>query len=91
VKRIAFLWGVVGSSKSIYVSLGRAVLYAIFGVLTYLCVTLRFDWKQQAVVGFLTLAIVFSLYSFSRAYVTTLMLVVASLLTALSGTPKCWN
>jgi len=81
VKRLASLWGVVGSSKSIYVSLSRAILYAIFGVLTYLCVTLRFDWKQQAVVGFLTLVIVFALYSFSRAYVTTLMLIVASLLT----------
>jgi cellulose synthase (UDP-forming) len=81
VKRLASLWGVVGSSKSVYVGFSRAILYAIFGVLTYLCVTLRFDWKQQAVVGFLTLAIVFTLYSFSRAYVTTLMLIVASLLT----------
>src|ERR1700677_294699 len=81
MKRLGSLWGAIGSSKTIAGAICRAVLYVIFGVLTYLCVTLRFDWKQQAVVGSLTLVIVFVLYSFSRAYVTTVMLIVASLLT----------
>jgi cellulose synthase (UDP-forming) len=81
VKRLASLWGVVGSSRSVAGALSRATLYVVFGVLIYLCVTLRFDWQQQAIVGFLTLAIVFALYSFSQAYVTTVMLIVASLLT----------
>jgi cellulose synthase (UDP-forming) len=81
VKQLTSLWGAIGSSRSLAGGICRAVLYVIFGVLTYLCVTLRFDWKQQAVVGSLTLAIVFVLYSFSRAYVTTVMLIVTSLLT----------
>jgi len=81
MKRLASFWMIIGSSKSIAGSLSRIVLYVIFGVLTYLSVTLRFDWKQQAVVGSLTLIIVFVLYSFSHTYVTTVMLIVASLLT----------
>jgi cellulose synthase (UDP-forming) len=81
VKRVAVLWGAIGSNKSFMGGISRVILYLIFAVLTYLCVTLRFDWKQQAIVGALTLVIVFILYSFSHAYVTTLMLIVASLLT----------
>jgi len=81
MKRLASFWMLIGSSKSIAGNISRIILYVIFGVLTYLCVTLRFDWKQQAVVGSLTLIIVFGLYSFSHTYVTTVMLIVASLLT----------
>jgi cellulose synthase (UDP-forming) len=61
--------------------MGRAILYILFAVLAYQCVTLRFDWKQQAIVGALTLMIGLALYTFSQAYVATLMLIVASVLT----------
>jgi cellulose synthase (UDP-forming) len=81
VRRIVSFWGVIGSSKSIGGILGRLILYGTFAILIYICVTLRFDWQQQAMVGFLTLLIGWALYSFSHAYVTTIMLIVASLLT----------
>jgi cellulose synthase (UDP-forming) len=81
MKKVGELWGVLGASDSFAGRLGRVVLYAIFGVLTFQCVTLRFDWKHQAIVGALTLTIGIALYTFSQAYVSTLMLIVASMLT----------
>lgn len=83
MKKLGALWGVIGASDSIIGRLGRIVVYIIFGILTYQCVTLRFDWKQQAIVGLLTLIIGLALYTFSQAYVATLMLIVASMLTTL--------
>jgi cellulose synthase (UDP-forming) len=81
MKKARELWGSLGVSDSIAGRLGRTVLYIIFAVLAYQCVTLRFDWKQQAIVGSLTLFIGLALYTFSQAYVATLMLIVASMLT----------
>ncbi|MEG9436472.1 UDP-forming cellulose synthase catalytic subunit [Edaphobacter sp. HDX4] len=81
MKRAGELWSHLGASDNIIGRAGRTLLYLIFGVLAYQCVTLRFDWKQQAIVGFLTLTIGLTLYTFSQAYVSTLMLIVASVLT----------
>lgn len=81
MKRVHQLWGAIGASDSFAVRLGRVILYAIFGILAYQCVTLHFDWKQQAIVGALTLTIGIALYTLSQAYVATLMLIVASMLT----------
>jgi cellulose synthase (UDP-forming) len=81
MKRLGLFWGVLGSNDSIWARASRAILYLIFGLLTYQYVTLRFDWKQQAIVGVLTLTVGFVLYTFSRAYVATLMLIIASMLT----------
>jgi cellulose synthase (UDP-forming) len=81
VKRVLSAWAVIGASRSIWSTLLRSLLYLTFGILTYQCVTLRFDWQQQAIVGCLTLVIVLVLYNFSQAYVSTIMLIVASLLT----------
>jgi len=81
MKRLRSLWAVFGASDNIAGRLSRVALYIFFGVLTYQCVTLRFGWKQQAVVGLLTLVLGWALYTFSRAYVATLMLIVASMLT----------
>jgi cellulose synthase (UDP-forming) len=75
------LWSHLGASDSIAGRIGRTLLYIVVAVLAYQCVTLRFDWKQQAIVGSLTLLIGLALYTFSEAYVTTLMLIVASMLT----------
>lgn len=81
MKRARELWSHLGASNSIAGRTGRIVLYIIAAVLGYQCVTLRFDWKQQAIVGTLTLLIGLALYTFSQAYVATLMLIVASMLT----------
>lgn len=81
MNRAGELWSVLGVSDGVVGRLGRTVLYVVFGVLAYQCVTLRFDWKQQAIVGSLTLLIGLALYTFSQAYVATLMLIVASMLT----------
>lgn len=81
MKRAGELWKHLGASNSIAGRIGRALLYIVVAVLAYQCVTLRFDWKQQAIVGTLTLLIGLALYTFSQAYVATLMLIVASMLT----------
>ena len=81
MKKARELWGHLGANDSIAGRTGRTILYIIVAVLAYQCVTLRFDWKQQAIVGSLTLLIGLALYTFSQAYVTTLMLIVASMLT----------
>jgi cellulose synthase (UDP-forming) len=75
------LWESLGASDSFAGRMGRLVLYVIFAVLAYQCVTLRFDWQQQAIVGALTLILGLALFTFSQAYVATLMLIVASMLT----------
>lgn len=80
MKRAGELWKHLGASNSIAGRIGRALLYIVVAVLAYQCVTLRFDWKQQAIVGTLTLLIGLALYTFSQAYVTTLI-IVASMLT----------
>jgi cellulose synthase (UDP-forming) len=81
MKKAHELWESLGASDSFAGRFGRAVLYIIFAVLAYQCVTLRFDWKQQAIVGSLTLILGLALFTFSQAYVATLMLIVASMLT----------
>lgn len=81
MKRAGELWKHLGASNSIAGRIGRTLLYILVAVLAYQCVTLRFDWKQQAIVGTLTLLIGLALYTFSQAYVATLMLIVASMLT----------
>lgn len=81
MKRLKSLWVLIGASDSIAGRIGRLALYSIFAVLAFQCVTLRFDWKQQSIVGLLTLIVGLALYTFSRAYVATLMLIVASMLT----------
>jgi cellulose synthase (UDP-forming) len=81
MKRARELWSHLGASDSIAGRIGRTLLYIVVAVLAYQCVTLRFDWKQQAIVGSLTLLIGLALYTFSQAYVATLMLIVASMLT----------
>ena len=81
MKQIGTFWHAIGASRSIGGTLLRSVFYLIFALLAYQCVTLRFGWKQQAIVGFLTLVIVFVLYYSTQAYVSTMMLIVASLLT----------
>ncbi|HMG02455.1 MAG TPA: UDP-forming cellulose synthase catalytic subunit [Edaphobacter sp.] len=81
MKKAHELWSHLGASDSIAGRTGRIILYIIAAVLAYQCVTLRFDWKQQAIVGSLTLLIGLALYTFSQAYVVTLMLIVASMLT----------
>ena len=81
MKKLSKLWSDLGASNSITGRIGRVLLYIVVAVLAYQCVTLRFDWKQQAIVGSLTLLIGLALYSFSQAYVATLMLIVASMLT----------
>jgi cellulose synthase (UDP-forming) len=81
MKKARELWDGLGSSNNLLGRIGRLLLYATFVVLAYQCVTLRFGWKQQAIVGTLTMAIGLVLFSFSKAYVATLMLIVASVLT----------
>ncbi|RZU38953.1 hypothetical protein BDD14_0266 [Edaphobacter modestus] len=81
MKKASELWSHLGASESIAGRTGRTILYLIVAVLAFQCVTLRFDWKQQAIVGSLTLLIGLALYTFSQAYVATLMLIVASMLT----------
>jgi cellulose synthase (UDP-forming) len=81
MKKAGELWSHLGASDSVAGRAGRTILYIIIAVLAYQCVTLRFDWKQQAIVGSLTLLIGLALYTFSQAYVATLMLIVASMLT----------
>jgi len=81
MKKAGELWSHLGVSDSIAGRIGRTLLYIVAFVFAYQCVTLRFDWKQQAIVGSLTLLIGLALYTFSQAYVATLMLIVASMLT----------
>jgi cellulose synthase (UDP-forming) len=81
MKRLGSLWVGIGASTSFVVVFGRLILYLIFGILTFMCVTLRFDWKQQAAVGFLTIAIVIVLHKFTSTNIATIMLIVSSLLT----------
>jgi cellulose synthase (UDP-forming) len=81
MKKAHKLWESLGANDSFAGRIGRWILYAIFAVLAYQCVTLRFDWQQQAIVGALTLILGLALYTFSQAYVATLMLIVASMLT----------
>ena len=79
--RVLSAWASVGSLRSVWGTLIRSLLYILFGILTYECVTLRFDWQQQAIVGTLTLIVVLVLFNFTKAYVGTVMLIVTSLLT----------
>jgi cellulose synthase (UDP-forming) len=73
------LWKRIGSSSGLLARLFRLAVYGVSAVLAYECMTVRFDWQQQAILGLLTVAVAIALHRLPRTNGVTLVLIGASI------------
>ncbi len=80
MKSILEKWKALGTASSFTASIVRWLVYALLLFLAYECVTVDFNWSEQAVLGFLTIILTFALHGVSDSEIVTLALVFASML-----------
>ncbi len=80
MKRILEHWRTLGTATSFAAGLVRLIVYALLLFLAYECITVDFNWPEQAVLGILTIALTLGLSSASDSELVTLALMFASML-----------
>jgi cellulose synthase (UDP-forming) len=80
MKRILEKWKALGTASSLTASLIRLIVYALLLFLAYECITVDFNWPEQAVLGGLTILLTFALHAVSDSEMVTLALMFASML-----------
>ncbi len=77
---ISRLWLRIGTATTWPYRLLRIMVGAVLAFAAYQCVTVRFDWPQQALVGLLTVAFAVSICRLPKTESITLIMIGASLL-----------
>jgi cellulose synthase catalytic subunit (UDP-forming) len=80
MKRILEHWSALGTASSFTAGLARLIVYTLLLFLAYECITVDFNWSEQAVLGILTIGLTLALNSVSDSEVITLALMFASML-----------
>ncbi|MCL6463157.1 MAG: UDP-forming cellulose synthase catalytic subunit [Acidobacterium ailaaui] len=73
-------WNSLGTRSSLFAALARYTVYAILLFLAFECITIRFNWPEQLVLGTLTILLTYAIHRISDAEVVTLALMFASML-----------
>jgi cellulose synthase (UDP-forming) len=80
MKKILDKWSALGTASSFTAGILRLIVYALLLFLAFECITVDFNWFEQAVLGILTIAVAFALNSMSDSELITLALIFASML-----------
>lgn len=80
MKSILKHWSALGTGSGFMATLARTIVYGLLLFLAFECVTVDFNWSEQAVLGILTIALTFALNSISDSELVTLALMFASML-----------
>lgn len=80
MKKILEHWKALGTASSFMAGIARLIVYALLLFLAYECITVDFNWSEQAVLGILTIALTLGLNSISDSELITLALMFASIL-----------
>src|SRR5580698_2985131 len=80
MKRILARWSALGTASSFTAGVLRLIVYALLSFLAFECITVDFNWSEQAVLGTLTIGVAFALNSMSDSELVTLALIFASML-----------
>ncbi len=80
MKRILEHWKALGTASTFTAAVARLIVYALLLFLAYECITVDFNWSEQAVLGVLTIGLTLALNSISDSELVTLALMFASML-----------
>jgi cellulose synthase (UDP-forming) len=83
-------WMRLGTASGFGASLARLFTYLFLAFLAIECITIDFQWPEQAALGILTIALTFFIHSRSKSELVTLILMFASVIaTARYGYWRC--
>ncbi|HZU09229.1 MAG TPA: UDP-forming cellulose synthase catalytic subunit, partial [Pseudacidobacterium sp.] len=80
MKRALAFWNTLGTRSSLIAGVARFAVYAALLFLAIECITIRFNWPEQLVLGTLTILLTYAIHRVSDAEVVTLALMFASML-----------
>ncbi len=80
MKRIFTFWSSLGTRSSFFATLARFIVYTVLLFLAIECITIRFQWPEQLVLGTLTILLAYAIHRISDGEVVTLALMFASML-----------
>lgn len=73
-------WGAFGTSTSILASTARFLIYCTLLFLAFQCISVKFEWPEQAALAVLTILVAYIVHSVSQSNLVTLALMFASML-----------
>ncbi len=73
-------WGAFGTSTSFLASATRFLIYCALLFFAFECITVKFDWPEQAALAILTILVAYIVHAVSPSNLVTLALMFASML-----------
>ena len=80
MKGILARWQLLGTASGRWTGLFRIFIYVFLLFLAFNCITVDFQWPEQAVLGVLTIALAFAIHRIGKSELITLALMFASML-----------
>ncbi len=80
MKRLLHHWSALGTGSGFIAGVVRLLVYSVLLFLAFECITVDFNWSEQALLGILTIGLAFALNSISDTEMVTLALMFASML-----------